>query len=166
MVEFNTFVFYENGYDSLVQKVTSKRDTYIRNLEKWYWWTYLQGSNIDTDTETRLWMQRGPERMGQIERITLKHRQCLCSVTQLCPTLCNPMAVAHQAPLSMGFSRLEHWSGLPCPSLWDLPNPGIEPRSPALQADSLPPEPPGKPKNPGVGSLSLLQGIFLTQDSN
>ena len=45
-------------------------------------------------------------------------------------------------------------------------NPGIKPRSPALQEDSLPPEPPGKPKNIGVGSLSLLQGIFPTQESN
>ena len=45
-------------------------------------------------------------------------------------------------------------------------NPGLEPRSPALQADSLPPEPQGKPKNTGVGSLSLLQGIFLTQGMN
>ena len=48
----------------------------------------------------------------------------------------------------------------------DLPNPGIETRSPALQADSLPAEPPGKPKNTGVGSLSLLQQIFPTQESN
>ena len=55
-----------------------------------------------------------------------------------------PWAVAHQAPLSMGFSRQEHWSGLPCPPPGDLPNPGIEPRSPTLQADSLPSEPPGK----------------------
>ena len=61
-----------------------------------------------------------------------------------------------------GFSRQEYWSGLPCPPPGDLLNPGIEPRSPALQADSLPSEPPGKPKNTGVGSLSLLQGIFLT----
>ena len=66
----------------------------------------------------------------------------------------------------MGFSRQEHWSGLPCPSPGDLPNPGIEPRSPILQADSLPAEPPGKPKNTGVSSLSLLQWIFLTQESN
>ena len=54
----------------------------------------------------------------------------------------------------------------PFPSPGDLPNPGIEPRSPELQADSLPAEPQGKPKNPGVGSLSLLQRIFLTQESN
>ena len=56
-----------------------------------------------------------------------------------------PWTVAHQAPLSMGFSRQEHWSGLPCPSPEDLPNPGIKPESPAQQEDSLPSEPPGKP---------------------
>ena len=49
-----------------------------------------------------------------------------------------PWTVAHQAPLSMGFSKQEYWSGLPVPSPGDHPNPGIEPRSPALQADSLP----------------------------
>ena len=65
-----------------------------------------------------------------------------------------------------GFSRQEHWSGLPYSPPVDLPKPGIEPRSPALQADSLSSEPPGKPKNTGVGSLSLLQGIFLTKESN
>ena len=53
-----------------------------------------------------------------------------------------------------------------CSPPGDLPNPGIEPRSPALQVDSLPSELPGKPKNSGVGSLSLLQGIFPTQESN
>ena len=49
-----------------------------------------------------------------------------------------PWTVACQAPLSMGFSRQEYWSGLPFPSPGDLPDPGIEPRSPALQADDLP----------------------------
>ena len=66
----------------------------------------------------------------------------------------------------MEFSRPEYWSGQPLPSPGDLPNPGIKPRSPSLQADSLPAEPPGKPKNTGVGSLSLLQRIFLTQKLN
>ena len=51
-----------------------------------------------------------------------------------------------QAPLSIGFSRQECWIGLPFSSPGDLPNPGIEPRSPALQGDSLPAEPPGKPR--------------------
>ena len=66
----------------------------------------------------------------------------------------------------MEFSRPEHWSGLPFPYPGDLPNPGIEPRFPALEADSLPAEPQGKPKNTGLGSLSLPQGIFPTQESN
>ena len=57
-----------------------------------------------------------------------------------------PWTVACQDALSVGFSRQEHWSGLPFPSPGDLPNPGIEPRSPALQADALTSEPPGKPE--------------------
>ena len=65
-----------------------------------------------------------------------------------------------------GFSRQEYWSSLPCSPPGDLPNVGIKPRSPALQADSLPSEPPGKPKNTGADSLSLLQGIFPTQEWN
>ena len=51
-------------------------------------------------------------------------------VAQSCPTLCDP--IAYQAPLSMGFSRQEYWNGLPFPSPGDLPNPGLEPGSPAL----------------------------------
>ena len=54
----------------------------------------------------------------------------------------------------------------PFPSPGDLPNPGTEPGSPTLQVDSLPAEPQGKPKNTGVGSVSLLQGNFLTQGLN
>ena len=67
---------------------------------------------------------------------------------------------------STEFSRPEYWSGQPFPSPGDLPNRGIEPRSPTLQADSLPAEPQGKPKNTGVGSLSPFQGIFPTQELN
>ena len=67
-------------------------------------------------------------------------------VAQSCLTLCNPMdCVARQAPLSVGFPRHEHWSGLLFPPPGDLPDPGLEPRSTTLQADSLPSEPQGKP---------------------
>ena len=66
-------------------------------------------------------------------------------VAQLCLTLCDPWTVAYQAPLSMRFSRQEYWSGLPFPSPGDLPDPGIKPGSPTLEADALTSEPPGKP---------------------
>ena len=56
-----------------------------------------------------------------------------------------PWTVAYQAPLSMGFSRQEYWSGLPFPSPGDLPDPGIEPGFPTLEADALTSEPPAKP---------------------
>ena len=71
-----------------------------------------------------------------LEELALKWSE----VAQLRP---HGLYVAHQAPLSMEFSRQEYWSGLPFPSPGDLPYPGIEPRSPALQADALPSEPPG-----------------------
>ena len=67
---------------------------------------------------------------------------------------------------SMEFSRPENRSGQPFPSPGDLPNPGIEPRSLTLQSGSLSADSQGKPKNTEVGSLSLLQGIFLDQESN
>ena len=79
----------------------------------------------------------------------------------LCPTLCNPIDyIVH------GILQARYWNGEPLPSTGGLPNPGIKPRSPTLQGDSLPTEPPRKPKNSGVGSLSLLQQIFPTQESN
>ena len=68
-----------------------------------------------------------------------------------------PWTVAHQAPPSMEFSRQEYWSGLPFPSPRDLPDPGIEPRSPTLQADPLPSEPPGNP-------MTNLNSILKSRD--
>ena len=68
-------------------------------------------------------------------------------VAESCQTLCDPMDCTFLAPPSMGFSRQEYWSGLPFASPGDLPNPGIEPGSPTLQADALPSEPPGQSKS-------------------
>ena len=65
-------------------------------------------------------------------------------VAQFCLSV-NLWTVACQAPLSVRFPRQEYWSGYPFPSPGDLPDPGIEPGSPTLQADTLPYEPPGKP---------------------
>ena len=73
-----------------------------------------------------------------LEMIKQKMHACVFSHVQLFVT------VAHQAPVSMGFSRQEYWSGLPFPSPGDLSNSGIDPKSPALLADTVPSEPPGK----------------------
>ena len=96
---------------------------------------------------------------------TSKNYVCVCvcvcmKVIQFCPILCDPMDYTVQGILQAWTPE----SRIPSPG--DLPNPGIKPRSPALRADSLPAEPPGKPKNTGVGSLSLLQQIFLIQGLN
>ena len=74
------------------------------------------------------------------------------------PTLCDPMDYRVHGILQ---AKMLEWVDFLSPG--DLPNPGIEPRSPALQVDSSPAEPPEKPKNTGVSSLSLLQWIFPTQ---
>ena len=74
---------------------------------------------------------------------------CVCfSRFSLVRLFVTPWTIVHQAPLPVEFSRQEYWIGLPFPSPGDLPNPGIEPQSPALQADSLLSEPPGKPPEP------------------
>ena len=82
--------------------------------------------------------------LGLVKHSTLA-RGGLCfivvvKVTQSCPTLATPWTAACQAPLSMEFFRQEDWSGLPFSSPGDLPDPGIEPGSPAQRADSLPTE--------------------------
>ena len=77
---------------------------------------------------------------------------CVCVLLSRAGLFVTLWTVAHQAPLSMGFFRQEYWSGLPVPSPGDLLNPGIEPESPSLQADSLPSEPPGKTK-PSKGHI-------------
>ena len=74
---------------------------------------------------------------GFLQRLLDTYPMCL--VIQSCPTLCKLQPVRLLCP--WGFSRQEYWSGLPCPLPGDLSNPGIKPRSPELQADSLPPEP-------------------------
>ena len=88
------------------------------------------------------------------------------SSLQSCPTFFDPVDCSLPGSSIHGILQQEYWCGLPCPSPGDLPNPGTEPTSPALQVDSLPSKPPEKPKNTGVGGLSLRQGNFLAQESN
>ena len=79
----------------------------------------------------------------------------------MCPLFATPWTVAYQTPLSMGFSRQECWSGLPFPSPEDLPDPGIEPGAPALQANALPSEPPGKQEGEKVYIKLHLANIIV-----
>ena len=114
--------------------------------------------------------------LGWLVKRDLGEDDLVCICTSCCAVLC---LVAHVSgsvwpygpwPARLlcpwGFSRQEYWSRLPWPPPEDLPNTGIKPRSPVLLVDSLPSEPPRKPKNTGMGSLSLLQGIFLAQELN
>ena len=79
-------------------------------------------------------MQTHPSIFGFVMLVCV----CMCSVDKSCLTLVTPWNVVRQVPLSVGFPRQEYWSGSPLPSPWDPPDPGIEPTSPAWQADSLP----------------------------
>ena len=89
----------------------------------------------------------------------------LCLVTQLCSTFCSPMEGSPPGVSVPVYSPGKNTEvGCPGPPPGDLPNPGIEPRSLTLQAYSLLSEPPAKPKNTGVGSLSLLQENFPPQE--
>ena len=89
-------------------------------------------------------------------------RVCCAQSFQSCPTLCKPWTVACQGPLSMEFSRQEYCSGLPLCSLEGLPDPGVKHRPPALQTDSLPSAPSGKPRK----SLSKYQRNFFKSGTN
>ena len=105
-----------------------------------------------------------------LEELKNKHAETNNAITEIKNTLewvkslsrvrlfATPWTVAYQAPPSTGFSRQEYWSGLPFPSPGDLPNPGIEPGSPTLQADALTSEPPGKP-HPPPPKKNTLEGI-------
>ena len=90
-----------------------------------------------------------------------QHFKVKVKLPQSCLTPCDPWTIQ-----SLEFSRPDSWSMQSFPSPGGLPNPGVKSRSPTLQVGSLPAEPQGKPKNAGVGCLSLLQRIFLTQELN
>ena len=99
---------------------------------------------------------------GRVNRGTSLQKICCSGSRWMCvqslshvQLFVTPWTVALQAPLSMEFSRQEYWSGLSFPSPGDLPNPGIKPRSPALQADSLLFETPGKPLETGTVTVNF-----------
>ena len=105
----------------------------------------------------KIWRQPKYHRWMDKNDMVCTYNGILCCAVLIHSVMSNseiPWTVARQAPLSMRILQAR----ILCPPPGDCPNPGIKHRSPALQADSLSSEPPGKPKNTGVGSLSLLQG--------
>ena len=115
------------------------------SLEGWEW--VRDGSKVEMISATRClkWILTT---LGLMAIATVKVKVKSLSRVRL---FAIPWTVAHQTPPSMGFSRQEYWSGLPFPSPGGLPNPGIEPRSSALQADSFPAEPAEPPEKPWEG---------------
>ena len=90
----------------------------------------------------------------------MKHKML---VAQPCLTLCDPVDYTPPGSSVHGILQARYWSGLPCPPPWDLPNPGIEPRSPALEAGSFPSEPQGKPKEAWLDAevVKVCEDILL-----
>ena len=101
-----------------------------------------------------------PQHVGIVVRSLVVMTGCCCPVSRSVVSDSLQPHGAHPAPLSMAFSRQEYWSGLPFPAPGDLPDPGIEPRSPVLQADSLPSELPGKP-NDRLGQAQLTSNPIV-----
>ena len=95
-----------------------------------------------TDIENKLMVTKKKEGRDKLMRLRLQIHTVKCWLLSGVRLFATPWTVAHQAPLSMEFSRHKYWSGLPFPRPGYLPHPGTEPRSPALQADSLQSEPP------------------------
>ena len=116
-------------------------------------------------SEVEAWRKKGLESTARWKKI---YSFTCCLVAKSHPTLLIPRTVAHQVPLSMGFSRTEDWSGLPLPSPGNHPNPGIKPKSPeqeaapALQAESLPLSHRGRPVQ--LSDFSLICTLLPERD--
>ena len=140
----------------MVKNLPSMLETWVQSLGQ----ENPLEKGMATHASILAWEISWTQEPGRLQSIPI-HFSCV----QLFVTL---WTIAHQALLSVGFSRQEYWSGLPFPSPGDSPDPGIKPGSPALQADSLSFEPPGKP----ISYLKihschvLLQDNFLSQESN
>ena len=111
-----------------------------------YFGKYIKHEILHTSQKVHSSLSRSPESaLTPISPLwALRRTLCVCESLSHVGLFVTPWTVACQAPLSMEFSRQGYWGGLPCPSPGDLPDPGVEPMSPSLQADSLPTEPPSQ----------------------
>ena len=126
----------DRGWDDWMTSPTQWTWVWVNSRS--LWWTGRPGV-LQSMGSQRVWHDWATEVNWTELNQFLKVKEL---ITQSCLTVCNARTVVYQAALSMEFSRKEYWSGLPFPSSGDLPDPGIESKSPALQADPLPSEPP------------------------
>ena len=109
-------------------------------------------------------MASGETAPGVATELATEERKSESDPAQSCPTLGTPRTAARQAPPSMALPGQEHWSGLPFPPPGDLPDPGTVPGSPALQVDSLLPEPPGKlTEERRIHQIPFKEGILVKE---
>ena len=141
---------YENTWNNFTFSLSFCGSSIVWGLQKissriwWKWHSYkIAGFNLSWISFNNLFFI---ELLLNYAIVELRIAELCCTVLLLSRVwlFTTPWTVARQAPLSMGFSRQEDWSGFPCPPPGDLPNPGMELRSPTLQEDSLPTELPGK----------------------
>ena len=141
---------YENTWNNFTFSLSFCGSSIVWGLQKissriwWKWHSYkIAGFNLSWISFNNLFFI---ELLLNYAIVELRIAELCCTVLLLSRVwlFATPWTVARQAPLSMGFSRQEDWSGFPCPPPGDLPNPGMELRSPTLQEDSLPTELPGK----------------------
>ena len=130
----------------------------VSKIYKWLMWLYIKKKKKNRQ-KTRGVIS--PKKIYRWARVTWKDAESGTESRSVVSNSLQPHGLHSPWILQ---ARILKWVSFPSPA--DLPNPRIEPRSPTLQADSLPAETQGKPKNTGLGSLSLLQQIFLTQESN
>ena len=149
MVKSSLFIFSAGKTPSQLESMGLQLTLYITKTN-----IHLQSRNRDTDIENK---RMGTKRGGGIN---WEAGVDMCIHYWL--TVCDAMDCSPPGSSVHGILLAKHWNGVP----EDLPNPGFEPRPPALQVDFLPTEPLGNPKNTGMGSLSLLQWIFPTKESN
>ena len=152
---FNQYTYSEN-YETLMKVIKEDKNHIYHVLE---WKSQYNENKLTTQSNLQIQCNSCQITNDTLYRIRIKTLQfvcvCVCVCVSVCLCVCQSLShtqlfatqwtVAHQILLSMGFSRHRYWSGLVFPSPGDLPDPGIEAGSPALQADSLPIEPLGKP---------------------
>ena len=120
----------------------------------------VKKQQLELDVEQQTDFKSGKEDVRLYIVTLLTYMQNESEVAQLCPTLCGPMDCSLSGSSVHGIFQAKCWSGLPFPSPGDLPDPGIEPRSPTLQADTLPSEPPGKQN---AGLVEAQAGIKIAR---